>query len=61
MFLVVLGTNKRTMAALSPEPEINLWQLTAGHESWRLLLGQNKHIHCHVSDVISIVTKDTAQ
>jgi hypothetical protein len=49
------------MAALGPEPEINLRHFTAGHESWRLFLGQNKHIPCYISDIVSVVTKNASQ
>ena len=50
-----------TMTAFSPESDINLCQVTAGHKSRGLLARQNKHVPCHISNIISIVTENAPQ
>ena len=49
------------MTAFSPESDINLCQVTAGHKSRGLLVRQDKHVSCHVCDIVSIVTENAAQ
>jgi len=49
------------MTAFGPESDVDVCQVTAGHKSRGLLVRQNKHVSCHISDIVSIVTEDAAQ
>ena len=50
-----------TMTAFSPESDINMCQVTAWHKSGGLLVRQNEHVSCHISDIVPIVTENAAQ
>ena len=50
-----------TFTAICPEAKIYLRQLTAWQEKRWLLLGEEEHISCYLSNVVTIITKHPPQ